>query len=290
MIILKHKKFKKAYFSIPFLRSVLKVLPDSIYISLMYYLQTGKILSLKNPRTYCEKLQWLKLYGNYEDLSDYADKSTAKVIAQRLIGEAYIIPTLGIWDRFEDIEFEYLPNKFILKCTHDSGGNYMCQDKNSIPYKELEKFFNNRMSVNYYWYLREPQYKNIVPRIIAEPILLHGRHPVDYKFFCFNGSLKVLMVVHVVDGIRFSNYYDEDLGPIDVSMGNPSDIEASTLPQNIHEMCRLAQLLSADLKHVRIDMYNIDGKIYFGEFTFHHWSGMLDIQPFDFNVRLGEMI
>ncbi len=290
MIILKHKIFKKKYFQSPLLRRMLKVLPDYVYIPLMYYLQTGNILSLKNPKTYCEKLQWLKLYGDYESLSDYADKSKAKIIAQKSIGKSHIIPTLGIWNRFEDIDFDSLPNQFILKCTHDSGGNYICLDKNSIPYKELGKFLNTRLYINYYWYLRERQYKNIVPKIIAEPVLSNEKNLVDYKFFCFNGSPKVLMVVHVVDGKRFSNYYDEQLTPIDISMGNPTYIGDLTLPENINEMCRMAQQLSSDLKHVRIDMYNIDGKIYFGEYTFHHWSGMLDIQPFEFNVYLGEMI
>lgn len=290
MIILDHKIFKKKYFQSALLRNVLKVIPDYVYIQMMYYLQTGNVLSLKNPKTYCEKLQWLKLYGGYEELSDYADKVKAKLIAQESIGETHIIPTLGIWNCFEDIDFDSLPNQFILKCTHDSGGNYICRDKNSIPYKELGKYFNNRLRVNYYWYLRERQYKNIIPRIIAEPILSNEKYPVDFKFFCFNGLPKVLMVVHVVDGKRLSNYYDEQLNSIDISMGNPSYKGDATLPENIHEMCLMAQLLSAGFKHVRIDMYNIDGKIYFGEYTFHHWSGMLNIQPPDFNIRLGEMI
>lgn len=290
MIILKHKIFKKKYFQSPILRFVLKLLPNFVYIPLIYYLQTGNILSLKKPKTYCEKLQWLKLYGNYEVLSDYADKSQAKKIAEKSIGKEHIIPTLGIWNQFEDIDFASLPNQFVLKCTHDSGGNYVCQDKKSIPYKELEKFFKNRLNINYYWYLRESQYKNIVPRIIAEPLLSNGKNIVDYKFFCFNGFPKVLMVVHVVNGKKFSNYYDEQLNPIDVSMGNPSYMYDSTLPENINEMCEMARLLSSDLNHVRIDMYNINGNIYFGEYTFHHWSGMIDIQPLDFSVRLGEMI
>lgn len=290
MIILNHKVFKKKYFQSPLLRCVLKIIPDHIYIQLMYYLQTGHFLSLKKPKAYSEKLQWLKLYGDYEGFSDYADKSKAKDIAQAVIGESHIVPTLGIWERFEDIDFELLPNRFILKCTHDSGGNYICRDKSSIPYKELEEQFNSRLSINYYWYLREQQYKNIKPRIIAEPILSDEQNPVDYKFFCFNGFPKVLMVVHVVDGKRFSNYYDEEFNPITVSMGNPLYQGETTLPENIIEMRRMAQLLSARFKHVRIDMYNIDGKIYFGEYTFHHWSGMLNIQPSDFNIRLGYMI
>lgn len=290
MIILNHKRFKKAYFSNSLLRSLLSVFPDCLYIPLMYYLQTGKILSLRNPKTYCEKIQWLKLYGNYEDLTDYADKVVAKLIAQRVIGEEHIVPTLGVWDCFEDIDFDSLPNEFVLKCTHDSGGYYLCQDKNTIPYKELQKFFKNRLGINYYWYLRERQYKNIVPRIIAEPLLSRDKHLVDYKFFCFDGLPEVLMVVHVVDGKRYSTYYDATLKPIDVSMGNPPYPGIFKLPENIHDMRQIAEILAKNQTHVRIDMYNVDGKIYFGEFTFHHWSGMLDIQPFDFDICLGELI
>ena len=290
MIILGHKQFKKLYLSNSILRNILKIFPDTVYIPIMYFLQTGNIISLKSPKTYCEKIQWLKLYGNYEELSDYADKSKAKMIAEASIGKAHIIPTLGVWNRFEDIDFDSLPNNFILKCTHDSGSNFICQNKNNIPYKKLKKFFKKRLHINYYWYLRERQYKNITPKILAEPLLSTSNSLIDYKFFCFNGLPKVLMVVHVVDGKRYSNYFDEQLKPINVSMGNPSYIGDTKLPENIHEMYQTAQLLSADLKHVRIDLYNIDGKIYFGEYTFHHWSGMLDIQPLDFNILLGKMI
>lgn len=290
MIILKHKAFKKWFFSFPLFRRTLSLIPDSLYIPMMYFLQTGNILSLKNPRTYCDKLQWLKLYGDYEKLTDYADKIAAKMIAQEMIGEAHVIPTLGIWDRYEDIDFDSLPDRFVLKCTHDSGGNHVCHDKNKISHKELARFFENRLSVNYYWYLRERQYKNIVPRIIAEPLMSNDGDLVDYKFFCFNGLVEILMVVHVVNGKRFSSYFDGQLRPIDISMGNPSYPAETILPVNIQEMRRMAQVLSANLRHVRIDMYNIDGTIYFGEFTFHHWSGMVDVQPTAFSLRLGERI
>lgn len=290
MIILNHKTFKDKYLQSPLLRCVLKIIPDHMYIQIMYYLQTGHLLSLKKPIGYSEKLQWLKLYGNYERLADYADKFKAKGIAQAVIGEDHIIPTLGIWKRFEDIDFESLPNRFILKCTHDSGSNYICRDKSLIPYKKLQEEFNSRLSVNYYWYLRERQYKTIVPRIIAEPLISNEQNLIDYKFFCFSGIPMVLMVVHVVDGKRYSSYYDQRFNSINVSMGNPSYKGDTALPENIIEMYRMAQQLSASFKHVRIDMYNIKGKIYFGEYTFHHWSGMLNIQPSDFSICLGEMI
>lgn len=289
-MIIEHKKYKAFYYSHRVLQKLLNIIPDSLYLRIIFFLQTGRKLNLRSPKTYNEKIQWLKLFDRKKRYSKYADKVFAKETAGKLIGPEYIIPTLGVWNSISEVDFEVLPDKFVLKCTHDSGSNYICSDKAKIDYDKLSNFFTKRLSTNYYWYLREWQYKDVIPRIIAEPFIGIDNIPDDFKFFCFDGIPKLLMVVKIIDGKRYSRFFDMHLAPLQLEIGNPIFEGQIELPENINEMFALARKLSIGFSHIRIDLYNINGAIYFGEYTFHHWSGMAYISPKQWDIELGNWI
>ena len=176
--------------------SFLKCISDEKYLKLTFKDKMGYPLNLKEPKTFCEKLQWLKLYNRKPEYSDMVDKYEAKKYVAERIGDEYIIPTLGVWDKFEDIDFDNLPNQFVLKCTHDSGGLAICRDKSNFDKEYARKKIKKCLKHNYYWSSREWPYKNIKPRIIAEKYMEDSvtKELRDYKFFCFNGKMKFMFI------------------------------------------------------------------------------------------------
>lgn len=170
---------------------------DKEYLKILYEIVMGKRLELDNPQTFNEKLQWLKLYDRNDEYTKMVDKYEVKKYVEDKIGKQYIIPTLGVWDRFEDIDFDKLPNKFVLKCTHDSGGVVICKDKNLFDRKLAQKKINKNLKENFFWQSREWPYKNVKPRIIAEEFLENKSKEeiVDYKYYCFDGKPKVQIVL-----------------------------------------------------------------------------------------------
>lgn len=252
-------------------------MPDKMYISLSYRARMGKKLDWNNLRTFNEKLQWLKLYDHDPRYTQMVDKLEVKSYVGSIIGEEYIIPTIGAWDSFEEIDFSKLPKQFVLKCTHDSGGIFICKDKDQIDYKALRKKFKACMKRNFFYHSREWPYKNVKPRIIAEKYMEDtGTSELrDYKFFCFNGVAKC----YKVDFDRFvghkANYFtpDGELMKIGEEVCPPDFDKELPVPANLEKMKELAAKLSETQPFLRTDFYDVDGKVYFGELTFYPASG-----------------
>ncbi len=250
---------------------------DEKILKRVYKACTKKELNLENPVTYNEKLQWLKLYDRKPIYTKMVDKYEVKNYVSSIIGEEYIIPTLGVWDKFEDIDFDKLPNEFVLKCTHDCGGIIICKDKSKLDIKKAKKKINKCLKKNYYVKYREWPYKDVKPRIIAEKFMSDNSGGlVDYKFFCFNGIVNCVMVCidrHISD-VKFY-FFDEKWQLLRLNVRGKNAPEGFTLPKpkSIDKMFEIAKTLSKDLPFVRVDLYECDGQIYFGETTLFPDSG-----------------
>ena len=279
-------------------KSVLKrcshMLTDKTYIKLSYFRKFHKFPNLKNPRTYSEKLQWLKLYDRKPIYTTMVDKYAVKKYVADVIGEEYIIPTLAVWDRLEDIDFDSLPNQFVLKTTHDSGGVVVCQDKNQFDCEAAKLKLNDSLESNYYYYGREWPYKDVKPRIIAEEYLsaLDSEGLVEYKIFCFNGEAKIVLVckgqAHGVG--RTNDFMDRDFNRIPVMSLNPHSSPDPVRPEQLDEIIAIAEKLSKDIPQLRVDTYIANGKVYVGELTFFHNSGMSKFEPEEWDYTFGSWI
>ena len=269
------------------------VIPDSLFLRLRFKLKNGYRLDLKNPRTYNEKLQWLKLYDRNPEYTKMVDKYEAKRHVAGIIGEEHIIPTLGVWDRVEDIDFDALPNQFVLKCTHDSGGIVVCRDKATLNIQEAVGKLRKGLKTDFFNINREWPYKNVKRRIIAEEYKEdESGELADYKFFCFDGEPKILFVATdrlSAEETKF-DFYDLEWNHLPVLCGHPNRECPSPKPSNLAEMIDVARKLSSGIPHVRVDLYNCNGRVYFGELTFFHWSGFKPFTPFEWNYTLGSWL
>jgi len=269
-------------------------LSDRTYLKLIYWLRMGKALDLKNPQTFNEKLQWLKLYDRRPEYTTMVDKYEAKKYVAERIGEEYIIPTLGVWDKFEDIDFGLLPNQFVMKCTHDSGGLVIVRDKSKMDIEAAKKKINACLKKNYFWGGREWPYKNVKPRIIAEQYLEDSIHDelIDYKFMCFNGEPKCLFLCldrHSDEGLKI-DVYDMDWNPMPFGRKRKRSGRHIPKPKCFNEMAKMARKLSEGIPFVRVDFYEVNGQIYFGELTFFPASGMEEFKPEHYDELLGNWI
>ena len=275
-------------------KNFFKWIPDEKYITIKYKLEMNQKLNLKEPKTFNEKLQWLKLYDRKPEYTKMVDKYEAKKYVANIIGKKYIIPTLGVWDKFEDIEFDKLPKQFVLKPTHTSGNVFICKDKEKINYKQLRKMINKWLKRDYYLVHREWPYKNIKPKIIAEQYMVDdsGMKLKDYKFFCFNGIAQTILVCSNRNGsFKNTNFYDINwnLQPFTREKHKNSN-EQIKKPKNLDEMITVAEKLSKDIPFVRVDLYEINGKVYFGELTFYPSSGFEGFEPEEWDKKLGDML
>ena len=269
--------------------------PDKFYLRCEYRSRMGRKLNLNNPKTYNEKLQWLKLYDRRDIYTKLVDKYEAKKYVSEKIGEKYIIPTLGVWKSFNDIDFNSLPNRFVLKCTHDSGGLIICKDKTTFDIKLAAEKIEGCLKRNYYWHGREWPYKNVVPRIIAEEYMEDSETSElrDYKFFCFNGKTKALFIAtdrQKKDSDTCFDFFDENFNHLDIRNGHPNAAQTPHKPKCFDEMKYLASTLSTGFPHVRVDFYEVNGKVLFGELTFCHWSGMVPFEPEKWDQIFGSWI
>lgn len=276
-------------------KGLLNWLPDKAYLKLIYRCNFGKRLDLKNPVTYNEKLQWLKLYDRRPEYTMLVDKYEVKQYVKNVIGEQYLIPTLGVWNRFEDIDFDSLPNEFVLKCTHDSGGLVICTDKSKFDYSAAAQKIQRCLKTNYYNHGREYPYKNVKPRIIAEQYMVDesGYELKDYKFFCFDGVARIMFIAtdRQVPGEETKfDFYDMDFKHLPFTNGHPNSLHEIKRPKAFSEMRYLAEKLSRGLPQARIDFYDINGSVYFGEITLFHWSGMMPFKPDEWDKILGSYI
>lgn len=268
---------------------------DKMFLSLRYYLVFGKRINWKKPLSYSEKLQWLKVYNRNPLYTTLVDKHAVKEWVAKKIGNQYIIPTIGIWNNVEDIDFDKLPNQFVLKCTHDSGGLCICRDKTKLDILKVKANLSTAMNQNYYYYGREWPYKNVKPQIIAEKYMTDesGIELKDYKFFCFNGNPLYLFVAtdrgKMNEEVKF-DFYDINFNHLDLKNGHPNSKNVIKKPKGFDKMLELAKTLSTGMPHVRIDFYDIDGNIYFGEYTFYHHSGFMPFEPEEWDYKFGELI
>lgn len=268
---------------------------DEIYLKMLYKERTGKALNLERPQTFNEKLQWLKLNDRKESYSNMVDKYEAKKYVSSIIGDKYIIPTLGLWEKFEDIDFDKLPEQFVIKCTHDSGGLVICRDKSALDKSAAKNKINKSLSKNYYYQTREWEYKNIRPRIIAEPYLENtkGKGLIDYKFFCFNGEPKYLYVSEGLENHKtaFISFLDMDYKKVSFSRKDYKEFEnLPDRPIKFEEMKKLAGILSKEMTFLRVDFYEVKGEIFFSELTFFPCSGFVPFEPDEYDKIIGNML
>ena len=246
---------------------------DERYLKLAFKHRTGYSLNLDNPQTFNEKLQWLKLNDRHPEYTKMVDKATAKEYVAEIVGEKYIIPTIGLWEFVDEIDWDSLPAQFVIKCTGDSGGVVVCKDKNKLDIASAKAKLKKGWGRNYCKYNKEYPYENIRPLIIAEEYLEDesGYELKDYKIFCFNGEPKLLFVASdrqlVGEETKF-DFFDLDWNHLPFTNGHPNSSHPIEKPKNFEEMIDVARKLSVNIPQVRIDLYNSNGKIYFGEITF----------------------
>ena len=267
-------------------------LPDALYLRIMFRLRMGYGLDLKTPRTFNEKLQWLKLYNRRPEYTRMVDKYEAKKVAETILGKDYIIPTLGVWERFDDIDFGALPERFVLKTTNGGGGGgvVICRDKNKLDMAACAERLNASLRASIYRHLKEWPYKDVKPRILAERFMVDENGEMrDYKFYCFNGEPKVFLVASErFSGHRtYFDYFDMDGNHLPFTQGGQNNPATPSLPPTFNEMKRVARQLSQGIPHVRIDLYSVDGKVYFGEYTFFDSSGFEKFTPEEWDAIFG---
>ena len=269
-------------------------LKDDTFVKLKYKEMMNRTLNLKEPKTFNEKIQWMKLYNKNPNYTKMVDKFEVKNYVSNIIGDKYIIPTIGIYNNFDDINFEELPEKFVLKCTHDSGSTIICKNKNKFNIDEANKKIIKSMKTNFYYMGREWAYKDVKPRIIIEAYMQEeGKNELtDYKFMCFNGKVECSFVClnrTSEDGLNV-DFYDKNWKKMPFERHYKNSNIILDKPSNYDLMIELAEKLSKDIPFVRVDFYDIDGKIYFGELTFYPGCGFEEFNPEEWDKKLGDLI
>ncbi len=274
-------------------RRLLDWVPDEAFLKVQYYLKLGRRLNLKNPRLYNEKLQWIKLYDRDERYRTFVDKIAVRDYVKEVAGAQYLIPEIARYDREEDIAWDRLPGKYVLKCTHGSSANIIQdgrKDEGAIA-RERAKIAG-WMKGDWFYLSREWPYKGIAPRVLIERFLegKNGGVPYDYKFLCFDGEPKYI----IVDVDRYTNhtrnFYDTNWVRQDMFNRHPGYAGEVKRPERLDEMLAVARKLSKGIRHIRIDLYEVEGVVYFGEMTFFHGFGMEVFRPRAFEEHMGDLI
>lgn len=315
--IIKYFTDKKFRFNVNRKLGFYNKMSDEEFLKKAFKVYIGDKLNLEMPQTFNEKLQWLKLYNRKPEYTVMVDKYKVREYIKEKIGEEYLIPLLGVWNKVEDINFDKLPDQFVLKCNHDSGGMCICRDKSTFDVKQCKNYLNDRLKHNYYDLWREWPYKNVPRKIIAEQFidvsstvsisdskavsvedLQSEQGLLDYKFMCFSGEVKALFLdVGVVRGSSghaedyYRNVYDREFNLLPVKETRDNYPLPIKKPQNFDQMVALAEKLSSGIPHIRVDLYNVKGKIFFGEFTFFHGSGLSNyFNPKEWDEIFGDWI
>ncbi|MCI5090791.1 ATP-grasp fold amidoligase family protein [Phaeodactylibacter sp.] len=268
------------------------ILPDADYLSYRFEKRMNRKLDLNTPVSFNEKIQWLKLNGFKPEMTSLADKVAVKDYVGNILSNKNLIPTLAVYSRGADIKFDHLPSEFILKASHGSGWNFIVTDKEDTKENEAQKYFNYWLSKNYYPGSREKPYKNIPPRVIAEPLIrdLNGELPKDYKVFCFSGEPLFIQV----DIDRFSSHtrviYNTKWEKQPYSIGYKLYSGEVTKPKNLEALLDCAKKLSKSWPFVRIDFYLRGQDIFFGEFTFYPGGGMEKFTDYKWDIEWGQKI
>ncbi|MBR2948498.1 MAG: glycosyl transferase [Lachnospiraceae bacterium] len=272
---------------------------DKTYLSMLYrlFFKFRRKLNLENPQTLTEKLQWLKLYDHRDFYPNMVDKCEVKKIVADRVGAEHVIPTLGVYNSFDEIDFDALPEQFVLKCTHDSGGLYFCKDRSTFDKEEARAFLNRRLESTPFMQSREFAYRDVKPRIIAEPFMpeLGNLDSVEYKVTCFNGKVNFITVCTGIAHGRFedrkNDFFDRDWNflPFRTVYYENSGIDYKK-PENLDEIITFCEKIADGIPYVRVDFYLLDGKIYFGETTFYTWGGFIHFTPEEWDYKLGSMV
>lgn len=269
-------------------------MPAEAFLKKKYKITMGKELNLENPVDYTEKLQWLKLYDRRPEYTVMVDKYEAKKYVAQRIGEQYVIPLLGVWENANDIDFSALPDQFVLKTTHDSGALVICKDKKTLDIEAAKKRLNHFLKRRYYDCNREWPYKNVKPRIIAEKYMEDSafKELRDYKFFTFGGEPKVLYIAQGRGrgGETVADFFDMDFNHLPFTIDHDMADLPPQKPKCFEEMKRLAAILSEGTPQLRVDFYEVDGHVYFGEMTFFHCSGFEAFHPKEWDEIFGSWV
>lgn len=269
-----------------------RLFPDEFYIKEKYKLRFGRELNLVEPRSFNEKLNWLKLNYHNPLQPALADKFWAKKIVAKIIGEQYVVPCYGHWKCVDDIDFDKLPERFFLKCNQDSSGGLLVDKNKGFDKIAIKKQFSDKhIRRNWYWGDREWAYKNIEPCILAEEYLDEGTgHELhDYKFWCFNGKPTYMYITNKGAVIR-ENFYDMDFNPININHGFERTEPEYDKPKMFDKMKELAKRISTGFPFMRVDFFSLNEKLYFGECTFYDWAGMRPFKEYETDEKLGKLI
>jgi hypothetical protein len=278
-------------------------MPDKQYLEMAYRLNNGVKLDIDHPKTFNEKIQWLKVYDRKPEYTIMVDKYQAKQYVANIIGNDHIIPTLGVWDSFDEIDFDQLPDQFVLKCTHDSGGLVICRDKHLLNIENARKKIEKSLKTDYYRVRREWPYKNVKRRIIAEKYMedvtaevdtFGKKSLIDYKFFCFNGEPKLLYISTGLENHPTAkiSFYGMDGKEMPFHRRDYAPYHNAPIPKAFKEMSVLARQIAVEVEcpFVRIDLYSINEHIYFSEITFSPCGGNIPFEPISADEELGEWL
>ena len=289
------RQFLYASFDLLNTKGLLHWLGDASFARLSYWLRFGEKLNLNTPRKFNEKLQWLKLYDRRPEYIRMVDKIAMKDIVATNVGPQYVIPTLGTWEKVDDIEWNLLPNQFVIKWNHDSGSIVICKNKNSFDRETAIKKLRDGEKYNGFWYGREWPYKGVKPRLLAEPYLEDSltKELRDYKVFSFNGKVKLFLVASDRqkrgESVKF-DYFDSKGTHLNIVNDHPQAQVIPALPTSFKKMIELTEKISAGFPHLRVDFYEVDGRAYIGEFTLYHGSGLMSFKPDEWNEIMGNWI
>ena len=272
---------------------LLNFVPDTIYLKAVFKAETGYPLDLEHPKTYNEKLQWIKIYDRNPNYVIYTDKYRVREFIENTIGGQYLVPLIGVYKKAKDIPWDTLPERFVLKCNHASGTNIICKNKNNLDIKAATRKLDRWLKRNQFWGAREWCYKDIEPCIICEEFIetSDGNTPDDYKFMCFNGEPRLIQVHHDRFGSHTLDYYTPqwnkaNLKRIDAQCSNTTVPK----PEKLEEMLNIAQILSKDMYYARIDLYYSNNQILFGEITLYPTGGFSTFSTYEDDLRLGSYI
>ena len=272
--------------------NMLRFIPDEPYLKMVFWIKTGKKLNLKNPKTFCDKLNWLKLHDFRPEYTRLADKVAVREHLKEVLGEDICLPLLGVWEHYDDIDFDTLPDKFVMKCNHDSGSVKIIRDKASMDHAALREFYEGRLKLNPFVLGREYPYKEIKPMILVEKFMTseNGRDIRDYKFLCFDGVPRYMFVISDRSTDCRSDFYDMEFNRLPIVDAYPMSDEPMEKPAFFDEMVELVTKLAQGFRTIRIDLYEIDGKIYFGEYTFYDGGGFWPKVPEEWEYTMGDLI
>lgn len=289
--LLKLIKNPKIIMSVLLLKNAHRIKNDELYLKVMFWLSVGYKLNLRNPQTFNEKLNWLKLYYHNPIMSILADKYKVKEYVREKVGDQFVVPNYGVWDKFDDIDFSSLPSQFVLKTTNDSLGAIVCKDKLSFDKDSAKLHIEKGLKWNYYYSWREWGYKYVERRVIADKYLNDGtgKQLRDYKFWCFNGEPRYMYCTIKGENV-YENFYDMDFNKVNINHGYPRHQPEFEKPLDFDVMKKLAKKLSSGLPFVRVDFFYVHGQVYFGEFTFYDWAGLTPFDSYETDLNLGKLL